>query len=511
MELRKINSNDIKEIKDRHIWMVRYFPDYLNEIYDKYPDLPMLCGIIDTDPSKQGRREFRGHSFEVSGIEKLSDLPKDSVLIICTGYYKEEFDLLVESGLPDLIGDHIYYYANRDTEYYEEYLEKYNDTPLKNLIVFRSGMGTWEYVPGMDFTENSRALYEHMQKAGLWNKYEMVWLVKDPEKYSELSSKYKNTSFVSYDWATSDNPDYRERYYSAICLAKYFFFTHACGFCRLPREGQIRVQLWHGCGFKTVKNTVPQRKRYEYTTVVSNKYADIHIKEFGLDEKQMLVTGYAKQDWLFHVTEGWQQLLGIPNASKYIFWLPTFRSAKGPVSYMDPKKKSTGTGLPVIESVEQLEELNNKLKKSDAVLIVKLHPLQKDIDAQGLGLSNVFFVGNEKLASCELHINNILGDATALISDYSSAAVDYLLLNRPISFTLDDIKEYKESRGFVLNPIEEWLPGKKIFEYTDFICFIDEICKGIDSEAEIRDSIRKRLLDYYDDGNCERIVKRLGL
>ena len=92
------------------------------------------------------------------------------------------------------------------------------------------------------------------------------------------------------------------------------------------------MQLWHGCGFKTRVNFVRCEKRYEYTTVISELYAKIHQDIYGLREDQILVTGYAKEDWLFHpVKEVWEAL-PIPRAEKYIFWLPTFRMAKNGLS-----------------------------------------------------------------------------------------------------------------------------------------------------------------------------------
>ncbi len=38
-----------------------------------------------------------------------------------------------------------------------------------------------------------------------------------------------------------------------------------------------------------------------------------------------------------------------------------------------------------------------------------------------------------------------------LVSDYSSVAIDYLLLDRPLGFTLDDYEAYTESRGWVFD------------------------------------------------------------
>ena len=511
MKLEKLTEKNVNLLYGRSIYLVCYFPDDIEELYRAFPALPFIRGVVDSDPARQGEKSFHGQSFPVHGTDKLQELPEEAVLVITTGYFRESYELLQGTALPDSVGDTIYYFANRDTEYYENYLEKYSGIPLKDLIVFRSGMGTWEHVPGMDFTENSRALFEYMLEKGYNRKYEMVWLVKRPELYRDVERQNANVHFVSYDWATSGDEKEREDYYRPICLAKYFFFTHACGFCRMPREGQVRVQLWHGCGFKTVKNTTPQTGRYEYTTVVSRLYAGLHEKEFGLTPSQFLVTGYAKEDWLFHPVPDWKKRLDIPDAGKYIFWLPTFRTARNVVSYMNVRDTGTQTGLPVLSTLEELVEVSRFLQEQDMVLIIKLHPLQRREDIFDGDYPNILLLENEALAKVGLHINQVLGHADALISDYSSAAIDFLLLDRPVAFTLDDVEEYEQSRGFILNPIREWIPGEKIFSPEGYMRFLRAVAEGRDTAGEQRRKLAGKLHDFHDDQSSRRIVASLGL
>lgn len=511
MGLKKLTERDIVRLKDSSVYLVRYFQDYLEELYAAYPDFPFPAGVIDSDPARQGRKEFHGRGFTVYGMERLRELPEGAALLITTGYYREEYEMLREALPSRMAEETIYYFANRDTEYYEHYLEKYDVEPLQDMIVFRSGMGTWEHVPGMDFTENARALFDYMLAEGYNRRYEMVWLVKDPTLYREVERQNANVRFASYDWATSADERERESYYRAVCLARYFFFTHACGFCRMPRSGQIRVQLWHGCGFKTVGNTVPQRHRYEYTTVVSHLYAGIHQEEFGLDPFQTVVTGYAKEDWLFHPVQDWRERLCVPEAGRYLFWLPTFRKAGGSLSYMDVGERKSWSGLPVLGTPEDLRKVSSLLLEGDTVLIIKLHPLLKREDVFAGVFPNIVVLENRVLGEADLHVNQILGHAAGLISDYSSAAIDFLLLDRPVAFTLDDLEEYRRGRGFVLNPIEEWIPGEKIFSPEDFCRVLRDMMDGRDTAAERRRELAGKLHEFCDGQNCSRIVKAFGL
>ena len=118
---------------------------------------------------------------------------------------------------------------------------------------------------------------------------------------------------------------------------------------------------------------------------------------------------------------------------------------------------------------------------------------------------------NDSLLEQDIQINQILGHADALLSDYSSAAVDYLLLDRPIGFTLDDVDRYADSRGFVFDNIKDWLPGAEIYDADGFIRFVNNIGAGIDVEKEKRQRIRTVMHDFDDDRSCERVVKKLGI
>ena len=61
----------------------------------------------------------------------------------------------------------------------------------------------------------------------------------------------------------------------------------------------------------------------------------------------------------------------------------------------------------------------------------------------------------------------LIGISDGLLSDYSSVAVDYLLLDRPLGYVLADYNIYKEKRGFVFEDPLEYMPGEKIYNVCD--------------------------------------------
>lgn len=512
MKLKKLTLETVKEIENKEICCYERSIQYLQELTDKYEIINKLTYIVDDSERQQGHFALKNKEFEVHASGYLQELNwKNTVLLITSDYYTEIYEKILEDSNLNSKLNVVYYFANQETEYEEYYRDYYRNNELEDIIVFRSGPHASSYVRGMDFADNARALFEYMIANGYNNRYKLVWFVKYPKEF-EKWSEIHNVEFVSFDWSLSEIKEERDKYYSALCLAKYFFFTDAYGFARNCRKDQIRVQLWHGCGFKTRVNFVRCEKRYEYTTVVSDLYSKIHQEIYGLRKDQMLVTGYAKEDWLFHPTDkDYKQSFKIPMADKYIFWLPTFRTAKENLSQLNEYKLNSKTGFPIVETMEQLEKVNLLLKENRIVLLIKLHPFQDKSVISKVDLSNIIMIDNDKLFEQDIQINELLAEANALISDYSSATVDYLLLDRPMAFTLDDVKEYEDSRGFVFDNIREWLPGTEIYSFEDFCTFLVSVSKEQDITAEKRRNLKKKMHKFSDDQSCRRILEALNI
>lgn len=513
MRLKRLEKEDMIHWKGRDLYCYEQSKAYLLELKEEFPQVMQhLVGVIDGSHRNQGAFSFEGRTIPVEDCSRIGLIDwSKAVLVITSDYYREAYDIVLSHLDGRDLPDAIYYYASRETAVEEGYRERYKDSHLENLILFRSGPHASAYVKGMDFADNARALFEYMVAEQFNETYELVWLVKDPSDYRYIEEQYDNVSFLSFDWSVSDVLEERERYYRALCLAKYLFMTDAYGFARNARKDQIRVQLWHGCGFKTRVNFVRCEHRYEYTTVISQLYAKIHQDIYGLRKDQVLVTGYAKEDWLFHPKKGAWETLSVPAGDRYIFWLPTFRTAKTQLSQLNEYELQGQTGLPMVDTFERLGQLDQLLGELGIVLVIKLHPFQ-DRDRIGkVAMDHIVLLENETLVETDIQINQLLGLADGLISDYSSAAVDYMLLDKPIGFTLEDVEEYGQSRGFVFDNIRDWLPGKELFSYEDLCRFIREIGLGIDPSREKRQKLKTVMHDHGDDGSCRRIVEALHI
>ncbi len=508
----KLTKETYRRISDQKICIVCSNLSYIEEFCGAYPVSKQITYIIENTFGKDIKCSIDSMDICVLRFDGLAQIDWNStVIVLADDYYMELYQELADSTELNLESVRVYYFANTVMEYEERYLTKFADRPLENQIVFRSGPHASSYVKGMDFADNARALFEYMLKNGYCRKYRLVWIVKNPEEY-QAYRRFDNVEFVAFDDAVSDDPVKRDRYYEILFLAKYIFFTDAYGFAKSCRKGQIRVQLWHGCGFKTRVNFSRCERRYEYNIVISEKYKEIHACIYGLREDQVLVTGYPKEDWLFERHREYFKELGIPEAGKYIFWLPTFRSTDERFTELNQYQLEGSTGLPIVENLEQAMVLNRLLAEQNIVLIVKLHPFQdeKAITDQ-LKASHIVTISNQELARKDIQINQLLGMADAMISDYSSAAIDYLILDRPMAFTLTDVEEYQSSRGFVFDKIEEWLPGARIYDMKNFLEFVTEVGNGVDSTQKLRNRIRKALHAFSDGNGCKRVLEALNI
>ena len=345
---------------------------------------------------------------------------------------------------------------------------------------------------------------------GYHHRYKMVWVVKNTSDFKELKSRH--TDVISYEWEKTKNPFRAIRYLRYIQYAKYCFFTDACYWLRNHSEDQILVSLWHGCGFKArSRQSEPTGPHYNYMTVNSDFYAELHQRIYGCRKEQMLATGVPKQDLLFHPVDiSFFEPFGLKEGDKIVFWLPTFRhhTAK---PRLNAGTARSATGLEIFDEEEKCRDLDIWLSDQRMFLFIKLHPSEKQETVRLKGFHRIIMLDPWRLKRQSIHINRLLGRADALISDYSSVAVDFLLLDRPVGFVTSDLECYRESRGFAFEPITEYLPGPEIRTREEFCGFLGSVARGEDVLAPKRKRLTSLFHKYWDGKSCERILNVIGV
>lgn len=512
MKLVQLDDGNIMNLRGKRIFLAGKDISYIEEFLNQYRGWKEnIIGVIDAH-SGNGEICADGSNFTVFTPQILEQYDMTKIIILITeDYYVENYRMLNSMFKKRVPHDYeIYFFANTETQYALQYKEKYKDKPLQDMILFRSGPHSKAYVEGMDLSDNAKAVFEYALQIKLNKKYKLVWMVKHKDSYKNYE-KMDNVLLIEYDWSVSSERQKRDTYYDVLFQAKVIFFTDAYGFARNCFKNQIRVQLWHGSGYKKRLSMVPCEKRYEYMTVPSPLYAKLHAREFGLNSSQMLVTGNAKTDWLFQREENILQKLGIPCAAKYIFWLPTYRFSPSKMHKPVDGKLEKETGMPLLETMEQVERVNAELKRRDCMLVVKLHPFQDREALKIKNFSNIWILENDKLVKNGVQINQVLAFADALISDYSSAIVDFLVLSRPIALVVKDVAEYSDKRGYIFKDLLSWLPGCLITTEKELTEFISDIAEQRDTTMVQRNKIRKKMHRYCDAQSSKRILETLRL
>ncbi|WP_251392335.1 CDP-glycerol glycerophosphotransferase family protein [Mediterraneibacter agrestimuris] len=432
------------------------------------------------------------------------------VVLLTTSFYKDVADQLEASGYwKDT--ERSYFFPHKEELHIYHFNWLYSRLKIKKKIIFRSG--NYHYIPGWDYTDNAKALFEYMIREGYNQDYQMIWLVHEPHDFPEIN-KFHNVKAISYEWPKTGNLIQKIRYFYHLRTAKYLFFTDAMYWTRFCTEEQIRVNLWHGNGFKAKKNKngAALDAYFDYTTVSGPLYLKLHEKYLGCSINKIFDTGLAKEDLLFMPPEkGLDEILGIPKAGKYIFWLPTFRVTVQELQSLNEYEIESETGLPVLTTMARVEELNSLLRELDIFLIIKLHPVQENSVVTKLDLSNIRVLTHIDISQTSYQINNLLAVSDALISDFSSVAVDYILRDKPLAFVLEDEELYKKSRGFVFDPLKDYLPGKELYNYEDMESFFRDVANGIDPSEEKRHKMLPLMHSHQDGNSCKRILELVGL
>jgi len=192
--------------------------------------------------------------------------------------------------------------------------------------------------------------------------------------------------------------------------------------------------------------------------------------------------------------------------NKIVIWMPTFRKTES--ADFPEEKINNSYELPILNSEKDLLKLNEICKINSTVLCIKKHPYQVEYKSSKLNLSNVIFIDNKDLAKDGVDLYSILRYTDGLITDYSSIAIDYILLDKPIGFTLDDFENYSKTRGFSFKEPKKYMPGYHIYNFDDFSLCLENMAKSYDVYIEERNYVMAEVHNKCDN-YCERIYREV--
>lgn len=358
--------------------------------------------------------------------------------------------------------------------------------PTRRVLVFSS-------FP--DFADNPYALYLYLIQNIEYDKYKKVWILEKPSA-DIISAIHKANEKTIVSYSTLKNWYY-------VIISRYIFSSHnAYSYLRFRQKDKL-FNLWHGMplkkiGFDNGEDPSQGSVTASYTIATSSFFVDCMSSAFRVPKEHVLLTGLPRNDLFFENSSFFQELIGKHHYSSVGVWMPTFRQTvkqdimdapmdENAINYWNPKV---------------LKELDSFLQETNNLLILKLHPADI-VQKSSLGeYAHIRILQNENMPPNKLY--PLLGQTDYLITDYSSIFIDYLTLNKPIGFLLDDVDIYKKGRPLYFEPTKENLPGTIMYTIEDMKKFIANSMRHIAKDSEL-------LNIFKDNNNCKRLVEALNL
>lgn len=349
--------------------------------------------------------------------------------------------------------------------------------------------------------DNSEALFKYLVENNYNDKYKIYCALRNPKDYDKFN--YKNVKFISVFLSVW-----------RILRSKYIFY-HNEMLAIMPTKKQKSVDFWHATTFKKINKSIDPDYRFDfftYITATSEMYRPIFAESFGCELDRVIVNGHPRNDYLFIESDELSKIkINKEDYKKIIIWMPTYRYSYNEVQRDTDWEFLTDSGLPVFKTAAEVNEANEKLKENNSLMIIKIHPAQNTELFDYSDRSNIKFITNKQLDSNNVNFYSLLRETDALITDYSSVFFDYLLIDKPIGFTVDDLDSYSDNRGFVFENPLDYMPGAKIKTKEEFIKFFNDCFNDNDTYKVERADINEKVNYYKDGNNRKRILDFVGI
>lgn len=346
---------------------------------------------------------------------------------------------------------------------------------------------------GLGYRCNCKYLAEALKKYD----YEIVWNLSDRavDDIPEWITKVKRYSF---------------EYFREVYTSKIYITNDGVEPKIHKRENQIFICSWHGAGpfKKTNIDLCPMNAELKKYFEEMYRNIDIFVspskfntqvirRAFGY-EGEILECGSPRMDCLLNKNNFRDKICGyykIDPKSKIVLYAPTFR------------KSSIGDEGSSVTSFEKYdikwEMIRESLEKrfgGSFVLLYRFHHMLYRFAESRMAYPDAINV------TLYPDVQELLGAADVLITDYSSIMWDFSLQRKPVFLYQNDVDEYIRDRGFY-SDIEEW-PYIKARTSEE----LSEKILGFDNDkyvAELNQFLEK--YGTFDDGHaCERTIEHIS-
>ena len=390
----------------------------------------------------------------------------------------------------------------------------------KNLWVFSE-------FKKVGYQDNGKYLYDYILEHH--PEINAVWLTQDNDVLEKLKSK----DMPVFKMSSPEGKKCMKK--AAIAVVNHYKVTDYENNFGFNARTKV-VQLWHGVGLKSMQQAmeISSFKRLGFRSsedIVSFEDDKIlirikkqikylrHAHHRELFEKyfMLLIPGQERIDMVakvFRTPEDRWFRCGHPRNILLHQSSPDWETPK--ILYAPTYRESEKYERSIVEScLEALPEIQALMEQISGEFTIRLHPhTWRNYNRK---IERALLKYNRIHASTEKDIYQTLGNYAMIISDYSSIAYDFVMLDRPVIFHCPDLDIYLSKEAGIGLDYKEVTPGPKTKNWHETLNEIRIYSKCPEKDSKWRQDIRSYFFDMEvnDKDNSERIVKeikrRIGL
>lgn len=374
-------------------------------------------------------------------------------------------------------------------------------------------LSAWD---GMIFADNSKYLLEYMLE-NLEDDYRFYWIYnsKMPDNLPDdprLKAIKKNAFSTMITMLRCKYMFCSQHLYNDLCSYNVF-------------RGAVVTYLHHGLPIKkwgndaigasiekkdtlhrVYQSIIPYHRHYEFFAISSATHGEHFItglRDYGCSKEKLLPFGTPRNDFLINSSDEYRQLLkkqyaesvGFDPSKKLVLYLPTYR------------RKTGATQTLFRNNLEERNKLFSVLEKHNAILVEKKHFVEEWMRDELF--QDREYEDNYIRVSQDVNAQELLLISDMLISDYSGAFVDYLLVDKPIIHYVYDYEEYRDQDSGLYYDISEFESGSVAWDFIQLINAIDENLNNPEMHKDLRKKRREFFLEYETGRASDQIVNKV--
>jgi len=287
----------------------------------------------------------------------------------------------------------------------------------------------------------------------------------------------------------------------------------------LKRVGEIEKYLLNGTYSDSINPPKESKLAMQSKILSSNGFWEdfymlgtselsmkIMSKAFNVPKEKMFLSGYPRNfnfyaaEPIKFYTEEEEEM--VEKIYKY------YESNKLILGYFPTFRDRTDTNLFGVDNVNHLKDLLDLFENFDIKVITKFHSADKT--------SSDEIISHSALTNLPSHfdIYNFLEYIDILISDYSSIAFDFLLLDKPVIFFPYDLEYYSTKDRKLIFNYNEFAPGPLVYNIDELKTLIPKLKNNFKVEYKNQygkqaRKLRTKIYSNYENFNVFHFVNEI--